>query len=134
MARTKKQAQPKWKREQAKNPQAQTQHNGDAMETDSTAPAEEIAQVATEHNDANEGGESDAPKKVSLGKLKKKQRWEQKQLKVKVTNLKKERLKLGKKNPEHKADRKALTKQMKAMLAEQQKAHTEEMQKGLSVA
>lgn len=61
------------------------------METDGTVPAEDIAQGATEENDANEGEESDGPKKVSLGKLKKKQRWEQKQLKVKVTNLKKER-------------------------------------------
>lgn len=93
MARTKKQAQPKWKRNQAKKPQKQTESDGDAMETEGAVPAdhEEIALGGVEQNEANEAGEDDGPKKLSLGKLKKKQRWEQKQLKVKVTNLKKER-------------------------------------------
>lgn len=90
MARTKKAAQPKWKKKQAKKQQQQPETDGDAMDTVEAAPAEETVEEVDAVVETNEG-DDEGPKKLSLGKLKKKQRWEQKLLKVKVGNLKKER-------------------------------------------
>ncbi|GBG58632.1 hypothetical protein CBR_g32 [Chara braunii] len=94
----------------------------------------DIAGQEREREGEGEGGGArgdaeESARALSAGRLKKKQRWEQKLLKAKVDALHKQRQKLNKRIPEENATRKEVLQQLKTLVAAQTESHQDEWKK-----